>query len=262
MHRPKASSAGIRNMDVILCDDATEVAAQTAQLIAGVVRQRAHSVLGLCAGSTPCLTYAKLARMHRDSGLSFSRCRSFSLDEYCGLEDDHPQSFRQFMNTQLFNKIDIPLWRTHMLNGMTKDADKECMAFETLLVSSGGVDCWLLGLGGNGHIAFNEPGSARESRTRPVDLTVATRNANGDGRFFGSPDEVPRKALSVGIATILEARRILLIATGTSKAAAVARAVEGPVSAACPASYLQTHGAVTAIIDRNAASGLDPAIYS
>lgn len=262
MHDSKDSSAGTRDINVIFCADASEVAAQTAHLIAGVVRQRAHPVLGLCAGSTPCLTYAKLVRMHRDSSLSFSRCRTFSLDEYCGLEDNHTQSFRQFMNRQLFNNIDIPMWRTHMLNGMTKDVDKECTAFENLLVSSGGVDCWLLGLGKNGHIAFNEPGSARESRTRQVELTVATRNANGDGRFFDSPDEVPRKALSVGIATILEARRILLIATGTSKAPAVARAVEGPVSAECPASYLQTHGAVTVIIDRDAASGLDPVTFS
>lgn len=221
-----------------------------------LIRANPEAVIGLATGSTPEATYAELARRHRDDGLSLAGVTSFNLDEYWGLGGDHDQSYRYFMNDRLFKDVDIQPWNTHVLNGKARFAQLECQAFEAQILAAGGIDLWLLGIGGNGHIAFNEPGSSVDSRTRLVSLTQETIDANSDGRFFSDPADVPRCALSAGIGTIREARRLVLLATGEKKADAIAAAVEGPFTEDCPASLLQDHADCTFIVDRDAASKL------
>lgn len=246
-------------IQVKICDTPDDVARIAALEIAALIHQKPGAVLGLATGSTPVKTYAELVRMNRE-GLSFSRLTTFNLDEYWGLDGGHPQSYRHFMNHTFFDGTDIQLWNTHVPNGMAVDAGLECEAFEARIRACGGVDLWLLGIGRNGHIAFNEPGSAPDSRTRLVDLTESTIAANS--RFFERVDDVPKQALTAGIATICEARRILLLATGTDKAGAIARAVQGAPHPSCPASFLQTHSDCTFILDREAASEVSPALNS
>ena len=244
-------------IQVQICDTPDDVARAAASEIAALIRQERDAVLGLATGSTPVRTYAELVRMNRE-GLSFSHLTTFNLDEYWGLDGRHPQSYRYFMNHTFFAGTDIQLWNTHIPNGMAVDADLECEAFETRIRACGGVDLWLLGIGRNGHIAFNEPGSAPDSRTRLVDLTEITIVANS--RFFDRLEDVPKQALTAGIATICEAKRILLLATGKDKARAIARAVHDAQHPACPASFLQTHSDCTFILDREAASVVSPAL--
>jgi len=244
------------NIKLIVCDDSAGVARQAANIFADVIRSRPNAAIGLATGSTPEETYAELARMHREEDLSFEQVISFNLDEYWGLDGNHDQSYRYFMNDRFFTKIDIRPWNTFVLNGKAVNPHLECQAFEQKILSVGGVDVWLLGIGGNGHIAFNEPGSQVDSRTRLVNLTPATIAANSDGRFFKNPAEVPRCALSAGIGTIREARRIVLLATGSKKADAIVAAVEGPFTTECPASLLQDHPDCTFIVDKEAASKL------
>lgn len=245
---------------VTIKDKAAEAGREVAGRIAALIREKAAAgervVLGLATGSTPLTVYRELVRMHRDEGLSFLHVLTFNLDEYYGLAGDHPQSYRAFMNQQLFNHIDVPLSQTHVLDGAARSAYWECQAFEARIRAVGGLDLWLLGIGVNGHIAFNEPGSSVDSRTRLVHLAPQTIDANSDGRFFKRRSEVPRCALSVGIGTIREARHIVLLALGAGKAKAVAAAVEGPFTPECPASLLQDHENVTFVLDAAAASGL------
>jgi glucosamine-6-phosphate deaminase len=244
------------NIRVVVCDDAAGVAGEAAARIAQVVKGKPNAVIGLATGSTPESTYAEIARIHRADRVSFAQVTSFNLDEYWGLSGDHDQSYRHFMNDRLFRHIDIRPWNTHVLNGKASNPQLECMAFEQKILSMGGVDVWLLGIGGNGHVAFNEPGSSVDSRTRLVSLTPETIAANSDGRFFRDAAEVPRCALSAGIGTIREARKVILLATGANKAGAIAAAVEGEFTTDCPASLLQDHADCTFIVDRSAASGL------
>lgn len=239
-----------------VCETSAEVAVEASEIIANLVRVRPDAVIGLATGSTPEQTYARLAEQHHSEGLEFRRVTSFNLDEYWGLDGDHDQSYRYFMNDRLFRKIDIRPWNTHVLNGLAANPDLECRAFETGIRAAGGIDLWLLGIGTNGHVAFNEPGSPVDSRTRLVNLAPSTIEANSDGRFFKDAASVPRFALSAGIGTIREARRILLLATGDRKAGAVAQALEGPPTTDCPASLLQSHPDCTFIVDREAASEL------
>lgn len=244
------------NIKLVVCDDAEAVAKEAAGIFADLIRKKPNAVIGLATGSTPERTYAELAATHKANGLSFAKVTSFNLDEYWGLDGDHDQSYRYFMNKHLFEKVDIRPWNTHVLNGTAAVPSLECEAFENKILSAGGVDLWLLGIGANGHIAFNEPGSSVDSRTRLVNLSQSTIEANSDGRFFKDPAEVPRCALSAGIGTIREARKILLLATGAKKADAIAAAVEGPFTTDCPASLLQDHRDCTFIVDREAASKL------
>ncbi len=238
-------------IQVKICDTSDDVARAAALEIAALICQKPDAVLGLATGSTPVRTYEELVRMNRE-GLSFSRLTTFNLDEYWGLDGEHPQSYRFFMNHTFFNGTDIQPWNTHVPNGTAVDADLECEAFEARIRACGGVDLWLLGIGRNGHIAFNEPSSAPDSRTRLVDLTESTIAANS--RFFERVGDVPKHALTAGIATICEAKRILLLATGKDKARAIARAVQGVPHSSCPASFLQTHSDCTFILDRESAS--------
>ncbi|HCL31952.1 MAG TPA: glucosamine-6-phosphate deaminase [Candidatus Latescibacteria bacterium] len=244
------------NIKLQICDTAEEVANQAASAFANLIRARSDAVIGLATGSTPEASYAEMARLHRDTGLSFAAVTSFNLDEYWGLGGDHDQSYRYFMNDRLFKHVDMQPWNAHVLNGKARFPELECRSFEDRILAVGGVDLWLLGIGGNGHIAFNEPGSPVDSRTRLVSLSAETIESNSDGRFFSDPADVPRCALSAGIGTIREANGLILLATGEKKADAIAAAVEGPFSVDCPASLLQDHGDCTFIIDAAAASKL------
>ena len=245
---------------IIVKDSAADAGREVAQVMAELIRERAakgeRAVLGLATGSTPIPVYRELIRLHREEGLSLRHVLTFNLDEYYGLAGDHPQSYRSFMNQQLFEAVDIPLSQTCVLDGMARHTHLECQAFEARILAVGGVDLWLLGIGGNGHIAFNEPGSSVDSRTRLVHLTPQTIKANSDGRFFKDPTEVPRCALSAGIGTIRESKRILVLASGPNKAEAVTAAIEGPFTPECPASLLQDHSNCTFVLDGAAASGL------
>ncbi|KAE8301872.1 Glucosamine-6-phosphate deaminase [Giardia duodenalis] len=231
-------------------------AIKLAHRIAEVVRSKPNCVLGLATGSTPIPVYQELARLHREEGLDFSQVRTFNLDEYAGLPPTHDQSYRFFMEEHLFSKVNIKPENVHFLNGMASDYEKECERYEQELKAIGPCDVWLLGIGHNGHIAFNEPGSPRDSRTRVVCLTQSTIDANA--RFFGNDkSKVPTKALSVGIATIMESREILLLATGESKREAVTKSVKGKCETHCPASFLHEHPHCRFYVDMDAGKEVD-----
>ena len=230
----------------------SDVSEAAAGIVADLVREKPDCVLGLSTGSSPIETYDRLVQMHRVNGLSFAQVTTFNLDEYVGLCGSHEQSYRAYMHRHLFDQIDIPIDRTHVPDGCADYLGVECDRFEQAIGDAGGADIWLLGIGRNGHIAFNEPGSAPDSRTRPITLTADSIEANS--RFFDRPEEVPREALTAGVATIMDGRRVLLIAMGQAKATAVRDALEGPIDPACPASYLQTHPDCTFLLDEAAAN--------
>lgn len=231
---------------------ADEAGKHAADIIEPFVRNGA--TLGLATGSTPNPTYLELARRHREEGLSFSDCDAFLLDEYVGLERDDEQSYYATIRHEFTSHIDIDDAKVQSLNGMAQDPEAEARSYEERIRAAGGVDVQILGVGANGHIAFNEPPSALDSRTRRIDLHPTTVADNA--RFFHSEDQVPRQALTQGVGTILEAHTIVLIATGSNKADAVKALVEGPVTPGCPASALQQHPRTTVILDEEAASKL------
>lgn len=240
-------------MDVVPLPDPDAVARTAADAIERLVAERPEAVLGLATGGTPGPTYRELVRRHRDgSGPSYAGVRVFLLDEYAGLAADDPRSYRATITTELTDDLGISRRQVHGPDPDLRGAAGP--AYERLLVEAGGVDLQLLGIGGDGHLAFNEPGSSLASRTRIKTLTDRTRRDNA--RFFGSVDDVPRHAVTQGLGTILEARRLLLLATGSAKASAVAAALEGPLSAACPASVVQWHPRATVLLDPAAAAGL------
>lgn len=225
-----------------------------AQIFADRIRKKPNIVLGLATGGTPVKMYKELIRMHKEESLDFSKVITYNLDEYLGLPGTHDQSYRYFMNDNLFNHINIKKENTHVLNGQAKDPAAECKAYEEAIKKAGGIDIQLLGIGGNGHIAFNEPGSPKNSRTRVVELTPKTIEDNA--RFFASIKDVPTKALSMGNGTIMEAREIVLIADKASKADAISKSVEGPATEQVPASLLQAHKNTTFVVDKDAAGKL------
>ncbi|MBW7907858.1 MAG: glucosamine-6-phosphate deaminase [Kiritimatiellae bacterium] len=241
-------------MEIVVFRDPGEVGQYAAQMFARQLRSNPKSVLGLATGSTPIPLYRELIRMHRMEGLDFSEASSFNLDEYIGLAPDHPQSFRHFMQTELFDHVNIRPERTHVPDGLAVDVEVACAAYEAAIAAAGGIDIQVLGLGANGHIGFNEPHSAFDSRTQVQPLTERTILDNA--RFFASSGEVPRRAITMGIGTIMESRACLLLATGSAKAEAVARMIEGPVSEECPASILQRHTNATILLDELAAARL------
>jgi len=241
-------------MRVIVCKSSEEMSKAAAQIFAERIKKKPNIILGLATGGTPVKMYKELIRMHKDEGLDFSKVISFNLDEYLGITSEHDQSYRYFMNTNLFDHININKANTHVLSGVAKDPAAECKAYEDAIKKAGGIDIQLLGIGGNGHIAFNEPGSTKDSRTRVVDLTKKTIDDNA--RFFKSADEVPKQALSMGNGTILEAKEIVLIADKTSKADAIAKSIEGSPTEQVPASLLQAHKNTTFVVDKDAASNL------
>ncbi|MBX6365991.1 MAG: glucosamine-6-phosphate deaminase [Gemmatimonadetes bacterium] len=241
-------------MLVVIKDDYAAISAEAARLVANRLRKKPDLVLGLATGSTPLGLYDELVRLHREEGLDFSKVTTFNLDEYVGLSPDHPQSYHHFMQVHLFSRINLQPRFTHVPDGLALDIEDHCAWYEAQIRRYGGIDLQVLGIGANGHLAFNEPGSSLGSRTRVKTLTQKTREDNA--RFFGTVDDVPRYAITMGIGTIMEARELLLVATGEVKADAIAAAVEGPITAMVPASIVQMHPRAFLIVDRAAASRL------
>lgn len=241
-------------MEIVIKPDYETMSRCAGDFVEAWLRRKPDLVLGLATGSTPLGLYRDLIRRHRDEKLAFARVTTFNLDEYIGLPADHPQSYHSFMRENLFRHVDLDPARTHLPDGNAAEIAAECAAYEAAIRSAGGIDLQILGIGHDGHIGFNEPSSSLRSRTRIKTLTEQTVRANA--RFFGGADKVPRHAITVGVGTIFEARCCLLLATGTEKAAAVAAAVEGPLTAMCPASALQFHESCTLIVDEAAAVGL------
>ena len=241
-------------MEVIIMDTYEEISAAAARVIADLVHNKPDAVLGLATGSTPLGLYKELIRMHKKEGLNFSKVTTFNLDEYVGLTPDHPQSYHHFMDENLFKHINIQPQNTHVPSGTTDDFFSFCEWYEDKIEEFGGIDIQVLGIGGDGHIAFNEPGSSLASRTRVK--TLAKQTIDDNARFFSRPEDVPVYAITMGVGTILEAEICLLVANGKGKADAVAAAIEGPVSAACTASALQLHPQAMYFIDEAAASKL------
>ncbi|GIG38288.1 glucosamine-6-phosphate deaminase [Cellulomonas phragmiteti] len=232
-----------------------ELARLAADAVERLLVARPDAVLGLATGSSPLAVYDELARRHAQEGLSFARARAFLLDEYVGLAADHPQRYRTVIDTELVSRVDLAPDAVHAPDGLAADLPAACAAYEEAIRAAGGVDLQLLGIGTDGHVAFNEPGSSLASRTRIKTLTRQTRQDNA--RFFdGDVDAVPTHCLTQGLATIMAARHLVLIATGRGKAQAVHQLVEGPVSALWPATVLQLHPHVTVLVDDAAAGRL------
>lgn len=241
-------------MEVIIRGNADAGCVLGAKVIAKLIREKPACVLGLATGRTPLRLYQELIRMHREEALDFSEVTTFNLDEYVGLPGSHDQSYRYFMRENFFRHINIDQARTHVPAGTAPDLHAECRAYETRIAAAGGIDLQLLGLGRNGHIGFNEPSGSLYSRTWIKILSEQTLRDNSD--VFGSLAAMPRHAITMGIGTILEARRCLLLAFGPSKTRAVERMIEGPLAAICPASALQLHPRATVIVDEASASAL------
>ena len=246
-------------MEIVVLPDPDAVARLAADVVDALLRARPDAVLGLATGSTPLRLYAELRRRHHEAGLSFARATAFLLDEYVGLPDGHPQRYHAVIDHELTDRVDLRPGSVHAPDGNAADVPAECARYDAAIRGAGGVDVQVLGIGGDGHLGFNEPGSSLASRTRIKTLTARTRRDNA--RFFDDPDDVPHHVLTQGLGTILEARHLLLLATGGSKADAVAAAVEGPLSASCPASALQLHPHASVLLDEGAAKGLARAAY-
>lgn len=238
---------------VLITENYEEMSKKAAKIIANSVRKKPNIVLGLAAGETFVGCYKKLVFMHQQEGLDFSKVVTFNLDEYLGLGPTYSQSYRYFMDENLFRHVNIRRENIHVLDGISDNPKKVCEEFEEAIKKRGGIDLQLLGIGRNGHIAFNEPGSKLDSRTRVVSLSEQTINDNV--RLFKSI-EVPHQAVTMGIGTIMEASEILLLASGESKAEAVAKSLEGPTTTDVPASVLQRHYNCTFILDKTSASKL------
>ena len=241
-------------MRVIIVDDYLTMSRKASSIVAKEVESKPNAVIGLATGSTPLGVYEELGRMHSEDGLDFSGVKTFNLDEYLGLDPDHPESYHFFMNKNFFSKVNVRPENIAIPDGMTKHVGQFCVSYEKRIRDAGGVDLQLLGIGRDGHIGFNEPGSSLASRTRLKTLTKETIEDNA--RYFAKGEEVPHFAITMGVGTILEAKKLLMLASGEGKAEAVRNAIEGPVSASVTASALQLHPNVIVIADRLAASQL------
>jgi glucosamine-6-phosphate deaminase len=246
-------------MQINIQDDYDAVCKVAAGRVARMMYSKPNAVLGLATGATPVGVYKELIRMHRDEGLDFSQVTTFNLDEYVGLTPDHPQSYSYFMWENLFNHVNIARQNVHMPSGTTDNYEAFCKWYEQRISERGGIDLQILGIGTDGHIAFNEPSSSLGSRTRIK--TLARRTIEDNARFFETPEDVPVFAITMGVGTILEARDIILLATGANKSAAMAAAIEGPVTSMCTASALQLHRETICILDRHAAADLQRIEY-
>lgn len=246
-------------MEVVILPGSKQIGSVAADAVEALLRRKPDAVLGLATGASPLPVYDELARRHDDGGLDFSRARGFALDEYVGLEQGHPQSYRQVIRREFTDRVNIAPENVHTPDGLAADIPAACQAYEDAIRTAGGVDLQLLGVGTDGHIGFNEPGSSLASRTRIKSLIEQTRRDNA--RFFKSIHDVPHHVITQGLGTIMEARHVILIATGAQKAQAVRDFVEGPVAAICAASVLQMHPHVTVLVDEAAASSLRLADY-
>lgn len=245
-------------MEVVIAEQ-RELTGLAADAVERLVREEPSAVLGLATGSTPMPVYDELVRRHREEGLSFAGARGFLLDEYVGLCRDHPQRYRRVISQEIVERVEWPEEQVLGPDGLAEDLAEACARYEQSIAEAGGIDLQLLGIGADGHVAFNEPGSSLASRTRVKSLTAQTREDNA--RFFDSPEEVPVHCLTQGLGTISEARHLVLLATGEHKAPAVRQLVEGAISARWPATVLQLHPHVTVLVDEAAASGLELADY-
>ncbi len=242
-------------MRVIIRHDAAAACVTAARVMAKLVIRKPNAVLGLATGGTPVGCYCELIRLHQARQINFAKVTTFNLDEYLGLPRAHEQSFYTFMHENFFNHVNVDPGSVHLPDGMAADPVAACERYEQQIVAAGGIDLQLLGIGSDGHIAFNEPGSSLASRTRIKTLCEETICDNA--RFFGSEAAVPKLSVTMGVGTILDARECLLLVTGEKKAAAVRSAIEGPVTSQVTASALQLHRSVIAVLDEAAASWLN-----
>ncbi len=246
-------------MEVIIKPTYEEMSRAAAQAVADVMNTKPNAVLGLATGSTPLGVYKELVRMHREDGLDFSHVTTFNLDEYVGLKGDHQQSYHYFMYENLFQHINIPKQNIYIPSGTTQNYKAFCQWYEQRIEQCGGIDLQILGIGSDGHIAFNEPTSSLSSRTRLKTLAKPTIDDNA--RFFERREDVPIYAITMGVGTILEARQTIMLANGKNKAHAIAASVEGPVTSMCTASALQLHPSLLVFLDEEAASELQMRDY-
>jgi len=243
----------INHINIFVVESYDDMSAVAASIVLNHVMKNPRSILGLATGSSPEGMYAKMREAHAH-GIDMKGVTSFNLDEYYPIKQKHPQSYFSFMQEQLFKRVNIQPENIHFLNGEAENPEQECERYEKDLADIGTIDIQILGIGNNGHIAFNEPGSPLDCKTHLVNLTESTIKANS--RFFKSADEVPRQALTMGLSTILKAKQILLLASGAKKALAIKQSLENEVTENVPASVLQTHGNTTYIIDTEAAEQL------
>ncbi len=242
-------------MLVIRKETYEEMSVEGAKIVAALIRKKPDAVIGFATGSTPLGLYKELIRLHKEEGLDFSKLTTFNLDEYVGLRPEHPESYHYYMWENLFKHVNVNPSRVHIPMGMADDIDTFCEWYEEKIKEAGGIDLQILGIGGNGHIAFNEPGSSLGSRTRIKTLTEKTRKDNA--RFFNNDmNQVPKYAITMGIGTIMDARELLLLASGPSKADAIKMTVEGPITAMVPATIVQMHRKATIIVDKEAGAKL------
>ncbi len=243
----------VNYMKVIKVKDYEEMSTEACTFILNKLKQLQKPVLGLATGSTPEGLYKRLINKYNEQEVSFKDISTYNLDEYVGLENDDPNSYHYFMHDKLFKHIDIPEDQAHVPNGVAKDMDKECQNYEKQISDAGQINIQVLGMGLNGHIGFNEPGTPFSSRTHIVELDESTREANA--RFFNSLEEVPKKAITMGIETIMESKEILMLVSGANKKEALDRLLNGEVTEDFPASILQQHDHVTVIADEAALEG-------
>lgn len=242
-------------MEVIIRQDADSAAQLVAAIIAKAIMDKPHLTLGLATGRTMERLYGMLAEMKLD----FSLCKTFNLDEYIGIPADDPNSYRSYMNRHLFSRVNIDIRNTHLPDGMAPDLQAGCRRYEEQIVECGGIDVQLLGIGCSGHIGFNEPLSSLSSRTREKALTPTTIAQNSP--LFPKPSDMPKRAITMGVGTILEAKRVIMLVTGTEKAKILAKAVEGPVTSMVSGSAMQMHPHATVVVDEEAASLLEEKEY-
>jgi len=236
-------------MNIIVLEDYQAMSEQAAKLVEEEIKLNSHSVLGLSTGSTPLGLYECLIKGYKEREISYRHVTTFNLDEYLGLEKNNPNSYHTFMNERLFQHIDIEQENTHIPNGMAPSIEKECVRYEDLLDSTGPIDLQILGIGTNGHIGFNEPGTSEFSKTHVVKLDETTRQNNA--RFFHSKEDIPNHAITMGIASILKSKQILLLASGEKKASAVKQLLSKEIDASFPASWLWKHENVTLLVDQD-----------
>lgn len=246
-------------MEVIIKTSSEEAGKEAARIVRRQILKKPASVIGFATGSTPLKLYSELVALFQSGSLDFSQVIAFSLDEYVGLSPNHSQSYAWFLQEHLFGKLNIVPEKIHAPDGMAGDIAQHCEDYEKQISQAGGIDLQILGLGSDGHIGFNEPGSSLASRTRLKSLTGQTIADNA--RFFNSPAEIPRHVITMGVGTIMDARHCVILANGIKKAKAVAAMVEGPVTASLPASILQMHRFCTLIIDEKAACQLQRTEY-
>jgi len=241
-------------MEVVILPTYEEMSRAAAEVVADQLNTKPNAVLGMATGSTPLGLYQELVRMHREEGLDFTQVTTFNLDEYVGLRPEHRQSYHYFMHENFFKLVNMSPGNIYIPSGTTSNYRSFCDWYERRIKECGGIDVQILGIGSDGHIAFNEPGSSLTSRTRLKTLAKSTIDDNA--RFFETPSDVPIYAITMGVGTILEARTLLLIASGKNKAQAVAAMIEGPVTSMTTASALQLHPSAIVFLDESAASDL------